>query len=350
MNIQPLNTTNPKKRLKIFTWHIHGSYLYYLTQTDCEFYIPKKNDKTPGYGGRAGSFAWGTNVHEVPYEKVKDLDLDVIIFQSKDNYLKDQYEILSKKQQQLPRIYIEHDPPRENPTNTKHVVDDPDVLLVHVTHFNKLMWDNNRTPSIVIDHGVMVAKGISYSGDIPKGIVVINGLQTRGRRLGLDIFEKVRKEVPLDLIGMESEKLGGLGEVPHDELPAFISRYRFFCSPIRYTSLGLSLLESMMLGQPLVGLATTELPTVILNDFNGYIETDVNFLIEKMKLLISNQAKAKELGDAARLTAQRRFSINRFAHDWEQVFTFLTQQNASGVLQWQQAQSDKVVLQDFLQK
>lgn len=350
MNIQINKATKTNKRLKIFTWHIHGSYLYYLTQANCDFYIPKKNDNTPGYGGRAGSFAWGNNVHEVPYDKVKDLDLDVIVFQSKDNYLKDQYDILSAEQRKLPRVYIEHDPPRENPTNTKHVVDDPDILLVHVTHFNKLMWDNNRTPSIVIDHGVMVPKGVSYTGEIPKGIVVINGLEKRGRRLGLDIFEKVRQEVPLDLIGMESEKLGGLGEVPHNEVPAFISRYRFFFSPIRYTSLGLSLLESMMLGQPLVGLATTELVTVMLNDFNGYIETDVNFLIDKMNLLIKDQELAKRLGQGAKLTAQKRFNIQRFAHDWEQVFRFLTQKNAEEVLRWQQTQSDKIILQDFLQK
>jgi hypothetical protein len=33
--------------------------------------------------------------------------------------------------------------------------------------------------------------------------------------LGADVFERVRKEIPLDLIGMGSEELNGLGEIPH---------------------------------------------------------------------------------------------------------------------------------------
>ena len=50
--------------------------------------------------------------------------------QSRRNYLEDQYDILSEQQRSLPRIYLEHDPPRENPTDTKHIVDDPEMLLV----------------------------------------------------------------------------------------------------------------------------------------------------------------------------------------------------------------------------
>ena len=46
-----------------------------------------------------------------------ELDLDCILFQSRRNYLEDQ-EILSPEQRRLPRIYVEHDPPRETPTDT----------------------------------------------------------------------------------------------------------------------------------------------------------------------------------------------------------------------------------------
>lgn len=209
------------KRPKVFTWHVHGSYLYYLTQAEADFYIPYQENRE-AYGGRAGNFPWGDNVIQVPVNEVKKLDLDVIIYQSKKNYLEDQYDTLSETQRQLPKIYIEHDPPREVPTDTKHVVDDKETLLVHVTHFNELMWDNNLTPTVVIDHGVKVPAEITYKGTLPKGIVVINNLQKRGRRLGLDVFEKVRQEVPLDLVGMGAKELGGFGEIPHEELPEFI--------------------------------------------------------------------------------------------------------------------------------
>src|SRR5690606_22218896 len=124
---------------------------------------------------------------------------------------------------------------------------DPAVRIVHVTHFNNLMWDNNGVPSTVIEHGV-VDHGHLYTGNNAKGIVVINGIVKRGRRLGLDIFKRVRDKVPLDIVGMGSMEVGGIGEVPNHTLPEFVAQYRFFFNPIRYTSLGLSVCEAMMAG------------------------------------------------------------------------------------------------------
>jgi hypothetical protein len=309
-----------KNRLRVLTWHIHGSYLYYLTQTPCTFYLPCKDNKEEGYGGCTTGFPWGNNVVNVAAEDIKNTDFDCILFQSRKAYLEDQYHLLSDEQRRLPKIYLEHDPPREVPTDTKHIVDDPDMLLVHVTHFNKLMWDNNRTPTRVIEHGVLVDEQVYYTGELQKGIVVINGLAKRGRRLGLDVFKQVRKKIPLDLVGMHSTDIGGLGEINNRQLCAFTARYRFFFNPIRYTSLGLSVCEAMMTGIPVVGLATTEMVVTIQNDYSGYIHTDVDYLIEKMQLLLENPAKAHELGRGAKQAAMEKFNIQRFTKDWIDTF------------------------------
>jgi glycosyltransferase involved in cell wall biosynthesis len=305
-------------KIKIFTWHIHGSYLYYLSQGNYDIYIPTKPEKTEGYYGRGETFPFGNNVIEVPAEEVKDYQFDCILFQTNNNYQVDQYEILSARQRELPKIYLEHDPPRQHPTDTRHIINNPDVILVHVTHFNKLMWDNNNTPTRVIEHGVIVPKAM-YSGQLNKGIVVINNLPSRGRLLGLDVFLEARQQVPLDLVGMGTGELG-LGEVLHPQLPEFQSRYRFFFNPIRYTSLGLAVCEAMMMGMPVVGLATTELSAVIDNGYSGFIHTDINYLIEKMKLLIKDPVLAKEIGNNGREVAMKRFNIQRFVNDWEQLF------------------------------
>jgi hypothetical protein len=100
------------------------------------------------------------------------------------------------------------------------------MTLVHVTHFNRLMWNNNQTPTCVIEHGVTEPEA-TYSGHINKGVVVINNLPSRGRLLGLDVFMEVRKHIPIDLVGMGTGELG-MGEVLHPQLPQFISKYRFF--------------------------------------------------------------------------------------------------------------------------
>jgi glycosyltransferase involved in cell wall biosynthesis len=252
-------------------------------------------------------------------DHVRDIDFDVILFQHRKNYQIDQYEILSEAQRRLPKIYLEHDPPQEHPTNTAHWVDDPSMLLVHVTGFNRLMWDSNRTPTAIIEHGVMVPDNVRYTGEKPKGVVVVNNIHKRGRRLGLDVFEQIRERIPLDLVGMGATAVGGLGEVPHDELPAFVAKYRFFFNPIRYTSLGLSVCEAMMVGLPVVGLATTEMVTAVANGKTGYVETDIDKLIERMRLLIDNPDHARELSRNARNYAGERFNIRRFANDWQQV-------------------------------
>lgn len=311
--------------MKIFTWHIHGSYLFYLSQGNYTIYIPTKPEKTEGYYGRGETFPFGDNVIEIPAEEVKQHEFDCIVYQTNNNYLVDQYEILTEEQRNLPKIYIEHDPPRKHPTDTKHVVDDPDVTLVHVTHFNKLMWDSNNTPTRVIEHGVTTSN-VNYSGEIAKGIVVINNLPARGRLLGFDIFKEVRQHIPLDLVGMGTGEFG-LGEVLHPQLPAFQSQYRFFFNPIRYTSLGLAICEAMMMGIPVVGLATTELSAVIENGHSGYIHTDIGYLIDKMNLLLADAEHAREIGKNGQEVARKRFNITRFANDWELLFAEVTKKH-----------------------
>jgi glycosyltransferase involved in cell wall biosynthesis len=307
-------------RLRILTWHVHGSYLYYLTQLPHDFYLPVKAGKPEGYGGRLGGFSWGDNVHDIPAEEVSKHQFDCILFQSQRNYLHDQFNILSTAQRHLPRIYLEHDPPREHPTDTTHIINNSSILLVHVTYFNRLMWDSRKTPTCVIEHGVKIPEHIHYEGNKSRGLVVANGLRTRGRRLGADIFQQVQKSVPLDLVGMDAQSLGGLGEVPHAQLPQFQSHYRFFFHPVRYTSLGLAVCEAMMTGLPIIGLATTELATVIESGVSGYVDTNIERLIERMWELIDNPQKARQLGENARDIARSRFNIQRFTQDWQFAF------------------------------
>jgi len=307
------------KRLKIFTWHIHGTYLYYLSKGDFDIYIPVNQKKTEGYVGRGETFPFGRNVIEVPAEEVRNLEFDCILFQTNRNYLTDQYEILSEDQRRLPRVYVEHDPPSDHPTDTLHVVKDPNVILVHVTHFNRLMWHSPVPETRVIEHGVPLSD-VSYTGDLKRGIVVINHLKDRGRKLGADIFEEVSRHVPLDLIGMDSLKSGGLGEILHPDLPEFIRHYRFFFNPIRYTSMGLAVCEALSIGLPVVALATTENASVFTNGVNAYTHTDVDYLIEKMLLLLQNQDVAERIGAKGKELVKNKFSLERFIKEWKETF------------------------------
>lgn len=317
--------------LRVLTWHVHGSYLWYLSHVPHQFYLPVRPGLPEGYGGRSGTLPWPDNVHEVPADEVADLDVDCVLFQSHRNWQVDQHEILSPAQRRLPRLHLEHDPPRGTPTDTVHPVDDPEVLIVHVTAFNQLMWDVGENPSTVIEHGVVVPPDVAYGGEIERGAVVVNDLDRRGRRVGLDVFERVRQDVPLDLIGMGAERLGGLGELPHAQLLHEVTRRRFFFNPIRWTSLGLAVCEAMMAGMPMVALATTEMATVVRDGENGIAATDPRQLIEGMRRLLEDPDEARRLGEGAKRTARERFAIERFVEDWDRTLQLVVASGARAV-------------------
>jgi len=312
------------RRLNILTWHIHGSYLNTLARIEHNWYLPIKSGRPEGYGGRGPTFDLPDYMCEVPAERVRDLKLDLVIYQSSKNYLEDQFELLTDEQRSLPKIYLEHNTPKPNAVDTRHPVDDPNVLLVHVTHYNRLMWDNGQTPTVVIEHSVAIDPSIRYKGRRESGITVVNGMQKRPRIAGYDILLHTQQKIPLDCVGMETEAFGGLGDIPYRDLHRLLADYRFLFSPIRYTSLPLAVIESMTIGMPIVALATTELPTVVLNGETGYVSCDIDTLIEHMRFLLSDYEEASRISRNARAVAQQRFGLDRFINDWNRAFALVT--------------------------
>src|SRR5207302_284941 len=152
--------------------------------------------------------------------------------------------------------------------------------------YNRLMWDNGRTPTIVIEHSVAIDPSIRYKGHLERGITVANGIQKRPRIAGYDLFLQMRQTIPSDIVGMQTEEFGGLGDVPYRHLHRLVADYRFLFSPMRYTSLPLAVIEAMTIGMPVVALATTELPTVVENGVTGYISCNIDELIKHMRSLL----------------------------------------------------------------
>jgi hypothetical protein len=313
------------RRLKILTWHIHGSYLNTLSRIDHDWYLPVKPGRPEGYGGRGSTFDLPDYVREVPTECVRDLDLDLVIYQTPKNYFEDQFEILGAKQRLLPKIYLEHNTPKPNAVETRHPIDDPNVLLVHVTHYNRLMWDNGRTPNVVIEHSIAIDPAIRYRGYLERGITVVNGMQKRARIAGYDLFLQAQQTIPLDAVGMQTEEFGGLGDVPYRDLHRRLADYRFLFSPIRYTSLPLAVIEAMTIGMPVVALATTELPAVIQHGKTGYVSCNISELVGHMRCLLADQEEARRLGEQAQSVARERFGLTRFIRDWNAAFALVTQ-------------------------
>ena len=72
-----------RRRLRILTWHVHGNYLWYLTQVPHEFYLVTDAERSTHHSGRSGTLPWGDNVHEAPVDRIRDMAFDVVLFQSR---------------------------------------------------------------------------------------------------------------------------------------------------------------------------------------------------------------------------------------------------------------------------
>jgi glycosyltransferase involved in cell wall biosynthesis len=173
----------------------------------------------------------------------------------------------------------------------------------------------------VIEHGI-VDPGERYSGEVPAAAVVVNEPGRRGRVTGTDLLGRLGAAVPLDLFGMQSGRLAGapgvrsVADLAQGELHAEMARRRLYLHPVRWTSLGLSLLEAMHLGMPVVALATTEVVEAVPPEA-GVVSTRVEVLADAARRLVADPEQARLMGKNARVAATGRYGLERFLADWD---------------------------------
>jgi glycosyltransferase involved in cell wall biosynthesis len=223
---------------------------------------------------------------------------------------------------EVPAVYLEHNAPQGRINQLRHpAADRDDLVVVHVTHFNDLFWDCGGTPTRVIEHGI-VDPGHRYTGEVAAAAVVVNEPVRRGRVTGTDLLGRLGASVPLDLFGMQSRRLAGapgvrsVADLDQDRLHAEMARRRVYLHPVRWTSLGLSLLEAMHLGMPVVALATTEVVEAVPPQA-GVLSTRVEVLAEATRRLVADPEQARLMGKAARVAATARYGLERFLADWD---------------------------------
>ena len=306
--------------MRIAIWHVHGSWTTAFVQGRHEYLIPVTPDRGPDGLGRARTWDWPDNAVEVTPQEAAEADVDVVLLQRPHELelLVERWLGGRRPGRDLPAVYVEHNAPQGRVAEMRHpAADRPDLTLVHVTHFNDLFWDAGLTPTRVIEHGI-VDPGYRYSGELPRAAVVINEPGRRGRVTGTDLLPELNGRVPLDLFGIGAGAIGGHEDLRQDELHAEMARRRAYLHPIRWTSLGLSLIEAMALGMPVVALATTEVPEAVPATA-GVVSTDVSELRAGLARLIDDPDEARARGGAARRAAVDRFGLGRFLGDWDSL-------------------------------
>ena len=89
--------------------------------------------------------------------------------------------------------------------------------------------------------------------------------------------------------------------------------------PSRFDGWGAVVNEALMVGTPVICSDRCGASDVIENGRNGYVDTRIERLVDVMRQLQHEPALAAQWSEAARATALERFSIERFAADWDRV-------------------------------
>jgi glycosyltransferase involved in cell wall biosynthesis len=301
--------------VNVLLWHVHGSWTTALVQGDHRFVVPVLPDRGPDGRGRARTWRWPDSVHEVTPSALPNEPVDVVILQ-RPHELDLVAEWLGRRPgRDVPAVYVEHNAPQGRIAEMRHpLAARDDIPIVHVTHFNRLFWDSGRAPTRVIEHGI-VDPGYRYSGAEAAAGVVINEPSRRGRVTGTDLLPFFRERFPVRLFGMRSEEEGGT-DLAQDAMHDALASLRVYLHPIRWTSLGLSLIEAMALGMPVAALATTEVATAVPPEA-GFTATDPESLRRDVERLLADRERCTAMGRAAREYVLGRFGLDRFLADWD---------------------------------
>ncbi|MFW2513376.1 glycosyltransferase [Demequina sp. SO4-13] len=321
--------------MRVLVWNAHGGWADAFVRGDHRYLLPVALD---GSGGRAWR-DWPESASDVPERDVAAAEPDVVVLQRLEEIAWVEELTGRRPGRDIPAVFVEHNTPRVDVPSTVHpLADQARIPIVHVTHFNALMWDCGRAPTRVIEHGI-VDPGHLYSGSLARAAVVINEPRRRWRVTGTDLLPALCRAAPLDVYGMGIpglvDHLGAVegeivevGELHTDELHREVADRRVYVHPNRWTSLGLALLEAMHLGLPVVGVDTTEIRRAVPPEA-GVLSNDVEELRRGLERLVSDPVEASRRGAAAREHVLAHYSLSRFLEEWNTALEDATSASSS---------------------
>ena len=314
--------------MRILLWHVHGAWTDAFVRGEHEYLLPTTAAGGAWGLGRGGR-DWPASAREVEPDALREQQVDVVVLQRPEELAECERLLGRRPGRDVPAVYLEHNTPKGDVPNSVHpLADQREIPIVHVTHFNDLIWDTGTARTTVIEHGV-VDPGRLYTGERASLGVVINEPVRRWRVTGTDLLPRFARAAPLEVFGMKSGELNAALELRpgqlkvHGDLPTTVLHQRLagcraYVHPARWTSLGLSLLEAMHLGMPVLALASTEAIRAVPPEA-GAISTSVEELCRAAAELIEDPQLARSRGDAARKVALERYGLSKFLRAWENV-------------------------------
>lgn len=117
-----------------------------------------------------------------------------------------------------------------------------------------------------------------------------------------------------------TDRVRFLGFVPDEELPSLYASCDVFLFLSRYEGFGLTFLEAMASGLPVIGTPVGGFPDVVKKGRGGsIIDRDPEVVSKAIERMVKNREHRRQLGKAARVTAQR-FSWDDTVREVEELY------------------------------
>jgi glycosyltransferase involved in cell wall biosynthesis len=112
------------------------------------------------------------------------------------------------------------------------------------------------------------------------------------------------------------------GPIPHSELPPYYAMCDVLAVPSTYENLGLSPLEAMSTGRPVVASDTGGLPEIVEHMKTGLLVPpgDPEALAEAILTILGDEGLAMNLGRSGRDAVLARFTLDRCADATIEVY------------------------------
>jgi len=318
--------------MRIFCFNWHTIYTFMLAKTGHDFevgaWIPQGD----------GAVGWNFQQRPVP-DNIKLIDYPE---EAKRRMAKGRYDLIIcftlqdlefSKEFKIPIIFFSLNSLKTTGKNSADLIFTyrevvKNFLKRHKSIFvsvSELKYNDWKIPGLIIKSGIDPEEFSDYQGDSAKVLTVMNLIKERHLITDYPAFIKLTDKLPHSLRGINPDIIDAKPFADFSALKRGYQKNRLYLNITKAPfedGYNLAMLEAMASGMPIVSIANPTSP--LTNGKDGFISENLDYLREKIELLLEEQNLARKMGAEAKKTVQEKFSIKDFIANWNQAFSLVT--------------------------
>jgi pentatricopeptide repeat protein len=312
------NCAMPDETCHLLTLNCHEAWVYQLASLGYGL------DIIDGLPGRYCS-SWDTNVRPVP-NNANLVTLDQVLSSRSSYYCiiaHNLTDLLDLKTLPGPRILVLHStltlrarqhklriPLDQMRTAVRQYLD---LIGGHAVAVSPLKGNSWGLADDIVENGVDPDEYPPWSGEELAGVRVSSQISNKRECLLWNLHEEAFQDIEVRLVGFNPDMPGVTPSRSWDDLKSTLRSHRFYihtAHPQLEDGYNMASLEAMAAGLPILGNRHPTSP--VQHGINGFLSEDPEELRKYALLLLRDKDLAGRMGDAARRTVSKYFSITRF--------------------------------------